>query len=32
MFGGLGAPPETIGGLGAKPPALEKFYFFAKLT
>ena len=27
MFGGLGAPPEAIGGLEAEPPALEKFSF-----
>ena len=31
-FGGLEASPEAIGGLGAEPPALEKFYFLAKLT
>ena len=27
VFGGLGAPPEAIGGLEAEPPALEKFSF-----
>ena len=32
VFWGLGAPAEAIEGLGVGPPALEKFYFFAKLT
>ena len=27
MLGGLGTPPEAIGGLGAEPPVLEKFSF-----
>ena len=31
LFGGLEAPPEAIGGLGAEPSALKIFYFFCKI-
>ena len=32
VWGRSPQPPEANGGLGAEPPALENFAFFAKIT